>query len=393
MIFKLNELCEIKYGKNQKKVQDLTGDIPIYGTGGLMGYANTPLYDKPSVLIPRKGSISNVQFSKKPFWTVDTLFYTIVNEEKVIPKYLYYVLSRIDLSRYNEGTTIPSLRTETLNRIELEIPPLDTQKSIVKIMNSLDGKTIVNQKLVKRNEDLSKLLFKHWFIDFEFPNEEGKPYKSSGGKMVESELGMIPEGWRVTSLESISNSIVTGKTPPTKEKKYYNGDINFLTIPDMHNSLIPIQTERTLSKEVRKSFSKKILPINSIAVSCIATPGLISLIRVPTVTNQQINSLILEEKNMPYVLYKLKTLSDHIKMLGSSGSTTLNLNKTQFGKIKIIYPETSTLFQFNKVIEPFLNIIEGLTKENIKLINLREGILPKLLSGEIEVPVKEPESV
>lgn len=148
--YSLGDLVKIKYGKNQKKVQDdENGKYPIYGTGGLMGYSIEYLYDKPSVLIGRKGSIEKVRYIDKPFWTVDTLFYTEVNEEIVIPKYLYYIISQIDLSRYNEGTSIPSLRTETLNRLDLPIPDLDHQNRVLSILSSIDEKIEINEKINK----------------------------------------------------------------------------------------------------------------------------------------------------------------------------------------------------------------------------------------------------
>ena len=142
-----SELATIKYGKNQKKVLSENGSIPIYGTGGLMGYATTALYDKPSVLIGRKGTIGKVKFVEHPFWTVDTLFYTIVNTDIVIPKYLYYVMSLIDLNNYNEGTTIPSLRTETLNRLEFNIPLLEKQELILSCLNPIDEKIGINNSI------------------------------------------------------------------------------------------------------------------------------------------------------------------------------------------------------------------------------------------------------
>lgn len=145
--YELQELVKIKYGKNQKKVVSDSGNYPIYGTGGLMGYATDYLYDEPSVLIGRKGTISKVRYVDHPFWTVDTLFYTEVNKELVIPKYLYYRMSLIDLNAYNEGTTIPSLRTETLNRIELEIPSLDDQQVVLDMLNPLDEKINLNEKI------------------------------------------------------------------------------------------------------------------------------------------------------------------------------------------------------------------------------------------------------
>lgn len=147
MKYKLSELVSIKYGKNQKKVLSDNGTIPIYGTGGLMGYATEALYNKPSVLIGRKGTIGRVKYVDHPFWTVDTLFYTIVNEDIVIPKYLYYVMSQVDLNTYNEGTTIPSLRTETLNRLEFDIPSLDEQKAILSCLLPIDDKIALNNAI------------------------------------------------------------------------------------------------------------------------------------------------------------------------------------------------------------------------------------------------------
>lgn len=142
--YALSELAIIKYGKNQKKVVSDNGNIPIFGTGGLMGFASESLYDKPSVLIGRKGTIGKVKYVEQPFWTVDTLFYTIVNTDIVIPKYLYYLMSFIDLNIYNEGTTIPSLRTETLNRLEFDIPSLGEQWKILSCINPIDDKIEIN---------------------------------------------------------------------------------------------------------------------------------------------------------------------------------------------------------------------------------------------------------
>lgn len=134
---KLSNLITLKYGKSQKKIESQCG-YPIYGTGGIMGYANTYLYNKETILFGRKGSISNVQFIKEPFWCVDTTFYSIINEDIVIPKYLYYKLSTIDFNLYNEGTTIPSLRVDTLNEIGIDIHDKSAQQHIVNIIGSID---------------------------------------------------------------------------------------------------------------------------------------------------------------------------------------------------------------------------------------------------------------
>lgn len=147
MIYKLEQLATIKYGKNQKKVVSEKGEYPIYGTGGLMGYATEFLYDKPSVLIGRKGSIEKVRYVTNPFWTVDTLFYTIVNEKIIRPHFLYYLISIIDLKQYNEGTTIPSLRTDTLKRIEFNVPSIAKQDKILSIIEPIESKILLNETI------------------------------------------------------------------------------------------------------------------------------------------------------------------------------------------------------------------------------------------------------
>ena len=152
--YSLKQLANIKYGKNQKKVLSDSGNIPIYGTGGIMGYATDFLYDKPSVLIGRKGTIDKVRYVENPFWTVDTLFYTEVKENIVIPIYLYYLISQLDLKHYNEGTTIPSLRTETLNQLEFDIPSLENQRKIISVLKPIEEK-------IKTNSDINKNLPTH----------------------------------------------------------------------------------------------------------------------------------------------------------------------------------------------------------------------------------------
>lgn len=148
-LYTFKQLANIKYGKNQKKVISEMGTVPIYGTGGLMGYATDFLYDKPSVLIGRKGTIEKVRYVEHPFWTVDTLFYTEINDEIILPQYFYYLMALLDLKQYNEGTTIPSLRTETLNRLEFNVPILDEQEKVLSVLKPIEDKIKINSAINK----------------------------------------------------------------------------------------------------------------------------------------------------------------------------------------------------------------------------------------------------
>ena len=212
------DLVTLKYGKDKKIADAITGTNPILGTGGVIGTTGLYLYNKPSVLIGRKGSIEETYFIDKPFWTIDTLFYTEINEEIIYPKWFYYLTKRINFKRYQEGTGVPSLTVATLNKIKVNIPSKEEQRKTLAILNPIDEKIELNHRLINDLEEYSQLLFHKWFVDFNFPNENGEPYKDSGGEMVVVDGKMIPKSWsliRVNELaikhtESINPSSLPG---------------------------------------------------------------------------------------------------------------------------------------------------------------------------------------
>lgn len=167
MSIKLKELITLKYGKRQIDVEDENGTIPIYGTGGVFGKANVSLYSKPSILLGRKGTIDKPFWVDYPFWCVDTMFYSIIDDTKVVPKYLFYNLLNIDFSKYNEGTTIPSLRIETLNNIDISLHSNDEQHYIVDILGSIDEKIENNEKIISNVLKLYRLKFRNLAMKYE----------------------------------------------------------------------------------------------------------------------------------------------------------------------------------------------------------------------------------
>lgn len=207
---------------------------------------------------------------------------------------------------------------------------LNTQKEISEILKKLDKKIEVNNKIISNLEEQAQAIFKSWFVDFE-------PFQD--GNFVESELGLIPEGWEVSSIKELSKEIITGKTPSTKIKEYYGDKTPFITIPDMHNKVYVIESERYLSNKGEESQKNKTLPPNTICISCIATVGLVSLTYDYSQTNQQINSVIpKKDYYLYYIFLNLRNMNKYLEALGSSGSTTKNINKKTFESIKILMP-------------------------------------------------------
>ena len=376
-IFSLGDLAKIKYGKNQKKVQSDDGKFPIYGTGGLIGYANKFLYDKPSVLIGRKGSISKVKFIDKPFWTVDTLFYTEINESLAIPKFLYYSLSSIDLYHYNEGTTIPSLRTETLNKLEINLPPLETQKKIAAVLSSLDDKIELNNQINKNLEQQAQAIFKNYFVEnfnsdwkeiylSEIANFIGG-YSYKGNELKISDTAMVTiknfnrnGGFKLDGLKEIQ--------PSAKLKIEH--DINLFDVVVAHTDLtqnaeIIGNAENILSFG---GYKKIIFSMDVVKV-------------VPK--NDKVSKFLLGE------ILRTKEFKNHC--LGYvNGTTVLHLSKKALPEYKLFFPtDFSVLNEIDKIIFAVYEKISTNIEENLRLAEMRDLLLPKLLSGEIDVSAVE----
>ena len=215
--YTLSELIVIKNGRDHKDLPN--GDYPVFGSGGVMRYVNSYLYDKPSVLLPRKGSLSNIQYSDTPFWTVDTLYYTEINEELVSPYYLYRYLRLLDMSRLDSGTGVPSMTFDSYYNINVFLPNIEEQRRAASILQKLDAKIALNRQINDNLEAMAKQLYDYWFVQFDFPNEEGKPYKSSGGAMVWNDKlkREIPQGWSGVSLKDLALTSRNAITPVENE--------------------------------------------------------------------------------------------------------------------------------------------------------------------------------
>lgn len=260
------------------------------------------------------------------------------------------------------------VQTDVVQGITVRVPVLEEQEAIAGILKLLDDKIDVNKRINDNLEQQAQVLYKSWFVDFE-------PFGNT-----------VPSDWFYGIIDDLAAKIVCGKTPSTRIPEYYGADIPFITIPDIHNNTYVVETERRLSKIGANSQPGKILPVNSICVSCIGTAGLVSLVSVPSQTNQQINSVIPKEGVSPYYIYLLmKTLSKTINKLGQSGSTMVNLNKSQFGKIPVFVPTVSCLLEFNQLVEPLFRMILSHQQENLRLAEVRDALLPKLMSGKLDV--------
>lgn len=343
-------------------------------------------------IIPR-----NSKFSK--FLLSSNQMKLTVSKEIADPLFVYYYVSsprcREQIVRESTASGVPKINVAYLRQFPIVLPPTNEQRAIARILGALDDKIELNRQTNHTLEAMAQSVFKSWFVDFDpvaTKAAERTPAWMNADtaalfptRFVESSLGLIPEGWHIGKVSNLGE-VICGKTPSTKEQDNFGNDIPFITIPDMHNNIFITRTERSLSLKGANSQTKKFLPANSICVSCIATPGLVCLTTKKSQTNQQINSVIPQSSISPYFCYwLLRGLGDEIKAGGSAGTVFHNLNTGNFSQIEIILPSSLLIEKFHSTCEGMMQKIVGNQEESETLAALRDSLLPKLLSGEIQV--------
>lgn len=301
---------------------------------------------------------------------------------KVNPKFLrYYTLTEEYkgwVKSFSTGSTRGNINAQTYASMKIKLPPRSHQNLIVKILDSLDEKMLFNQRIIKTLEEIAASLFKYWFIHFEFPNEQGLPYRSSGGDMVGSELGDIPKGWCSEKLSTIAE-IIMGQSP---KGETYN--IEGQGLPLVNGASDFKGGEINPSKYTTEP--KKVSEKGDYIFGVRATLGNVTETHAQYAIGRGAGIARVKSLNWKEYLYFQLQNAFHNFEHTASGSVYLNISKNDLNDYKIVYPDETIINKFNEISSPIISKKELLIQENIKLRELRETLLPKLLSGEIEIP-------
>lgn len=368
--YRLGELLTIKYGKDHKKLHD--GSIPAYGSGGIMRYVNKSIYEHPSILIPRKGSLNNIIYIGTPFWTVDTMFWTIINTELVDPKYLYYAICKFDFAGLNVGSAVPSLTVPIIENIKITLPSLNKQKRIANILSSLDDKIELNRRINENLEQQAQALFKSWFVDFE-------PFKD--GKFVDSELGMIPEGWRINLVKDIAIFTQGTQVPVSMQYNTQKENmIRFIRIVDYTSN----NTE--LPRFIYKTNKQTECDESDVIMVRYGNIGTIGRRLTGVIANNlfKISPSNILTKNFLYYFFKQKEIQELI-VASAAGSAMPAIKHSTIGNINIIVPPKGVVNMFDLICNSYEAQILKNNQENSYLKEVRDTLLPKLMSGELAI--------
>ena len=388
--YKLGELLTLRYGKDHKSLKE--GNIPVYGSGGVIRYANNSLSIGPSILIPRKGSLNNIIFVDKYFWTVDTMFWSIINDIKINPQYLYYYLKQIDFSSLNVGSAVPSLTVPVIENIDVTLPDLHTQNKITKILSSLEYKVELNKRINDNLEQQAQALFKSWFVDFE-------PFKD--GKFVDSELGMIPEGWRVGTLNELIISTLGGDWGKEDAIGNYVKKVSCIRGADIPEIRQGNRGDMPTRFILNKNFLNKALKAEDLVVEisggsptqstgriCQISDTLLKKYDDVVICTNFCRAIKTKRPYSQFIYYLWEYLYKRGVMFlyenGTTGIKNLDINGLLEKEI-IVIPDENTVHKYTGICNLFSQIVQSNGYESERLVKLRDTLLPKLMSGELKI--------
>ena len=357
--------------KNGKKRSDFEGIYPVYGGNGVLGYSND--YNNENVvIIGRVGAYcGSVYYEPYKCWISDNAISAQSRTKSDTSiKYIYYLLCSLQLNKRHIGTSQPLLTQEILNRIGINLPSFSEQCAIASTLSCLDDKIELNNKINANLEAQAQAIFKSWFLDFD-------PFQDD--EFVDSELGRIPNGWRVGTLSEVA-TITMGQSPSSRSYNEVGDGVVFYQGRAEFGWRFP--SVRLYTTEPKRGAKE-----NDILVSVRAPVGDMNIAHEPCCIGRGLAALHSKTEHQSYLLYLLMNSKQLLDAFNGEGTVFGSINQKSFNNLVILIPTNDIIEQYNTLCSPYDIQIKALSNENRTLAALRDTLLPKLMSGEIEVSV------
>ncbi len=365
MIYKWGELISLEYGKPIRDKEKTNGKYPVYGTNGQIGTSDlSPLCNQPSFILGRKGAYRGVHYSAVPFSVIDTAFYAInLHPELLCIKWAYYKFLTYDINSMDSGSAIPSTDRYAIYAIEVDLPDVDRQRREVRLLECLDNMIINSSKINDHLEQQAMALYRQMFV--ENNNDARRECRAD---------------------EYFDISI--GKTPPRKEAQWFSmnpTDCIWVSISDMGRCGMYIaDSSEYLTHESVDKFNIKVVPDNTVLLSFKLTVGRVAITDGAMVTNEAIAHFKTDKPEINEYLYcYLKDFN--YQTMGSTSSIATAVNSKIIKAMPFVIPTDAELVSFHSATAPMFEMIKTRQRENTRLAELRDSLLPKLMSGEIDV--------
>lgn len=380
----LGELVTFQRGHDLTTNNVIEGQYPVVGSSGIIAYHNKYTTQAPCITIGRSGnSVGKRYYCNYNCWAHNTTLY-IKEYINTDPQFIYYYLETLNLQHYAGGSAVPTLNRNHIHPISVYVPSkIEEQKQIAYIFSTIDEKIETNNVINKNLEEMAQAIFKQWFVDFEFPNEDGEPYKSSGGEMIESEMGLIPKGWSVKALDEIAeylNGLAMQKYRPNETEL----GLPVLKIKELRQGRTD-ESSDLCSNEIAEqyiindgdiifSWSGSLL----VDIWCGGKCGL----------NQHLFKVTSSEYEKWVYNYWTKYHLDKFIRIAEGKATTMgHIKRGDLTNSLTVIPDKKVYDKANGIFKPLLDRMIKARVESRKLEVIRDKLLPKLMSGEIRVPI------
>ena len=364
---------------------------PYYGAQGIVDYVDNFIFDGNYILVAEDGE--NLRSNKQnicnlvngKFWVNNHAHILSANDENVT-EYLYYNFNQIKFEPYITGSAQPKLNKENLLNIETFVHSKSEQQKIAQVLSTLDRKIALNQQINTELEKMAKTLYDYWFVQFDSPDENANPYKSSGGEMVyHPELKReVPKGWGYGNITEIAN-LLGGGTPSKNNGEFWNGNIPFFTPTDCNNDVYILSTKDNITAIGLEKSSTKLFPENAVLLTARGSVGKLSLNAIPMAMNQSCYALIAKDEVSYSFLYFLARQLIHILEIKATGSVFNSIVSNDIETTFLTIPEKIKIKEFGKICEPIFEKIKSNIKQTQQLTQLRDFLLPMLMNGQVEV--------
>ncbi|MCM1314204.1 MAG: restriction endonuclease subunit S [Muribaculaceae bacterium] len=372
----LGDIVTFQRGYDLPKTKMHGGIYPVVASNGIIGYHDKFTTEEPSITIGRSGSVGKPLLVKGKSWSHNTTLY-IKEYKGVDPFFIYYFLKILDLKNYAGGSAVPTLNRNHIHCLPVKIPvDISEQKKIASVLSAYDNLIENNQKQIKLLEEIAQQLYKEWFVNLRFPDYENT-----------SVVDGIPEGWKIDKTNNFFK-ITIGKTPPRAKKEFFVNGMNgvpWLSIADMKNfDVFVFNTSENLTEEAIKEFNVKIVPAGTVFVSFKLTVGRVAIATTNMCTNEAIAHFYIDDDVIQaYTYFYLKNFQ--YDTLGNTSSISNAVNSTIIKSMPFIMPKKEILNSFYQEVSSFLKMIHSKQLQIIRLSEARDRLLPKLMSGEIDV--------
>ena len=306
--------------------------------------------------------------------------------------FAYYLIPskcvKEQLSAAAQQTKIRHTSPDAIKACKVFVPPLSEQKKIASVLSALDDKIALNKKMNQKLEAMAKRLYDYWFVQYDFPDKNGHPYKTTGGSMTYNPTlkREIPEGWEVKQICDITK-IFNGSTPSMTEEGNYGGEIVWITPKDLsdQNCKFVYQGARNITQAGYDSCSTTMVPKGTVVMSSRAPIGLLSIAQCDLCTNQGFKNMVPNDMTDSKYLYY--TIQQHIPQIQNLGTGTIfkEVSKDELGRFAILYPPKKLIVAFEEKVAPIFDVQFNKVKEISRLTTLRDKLLPLLMNGQVEV--------